>query len=101
MNGIRWSLAVSSSERYLNMVVSFITTLVVSRLMTPAEIGVWAIGLATTTAILAVREFTSGVFLIQRQDLTREEVRGAFTVMLAMTVAVVAVLALGAPAIAA
>ena len=101
MLGIRRALAVSTTERYLNMAITFATTFVVSRLLTPAEIGVWAIGLATATAILAAREFTSGVFLIQRQDSTREEVRGAFTVMLAMTAAIAAILALGAPAIAA
>jgi O-antigen/teichoic acid export membrane protein len=83
------------------MVVTFATTLVVSRLLTPAEIGVWAIGLATATAILAAREFTSGVFLIQRKDLTREEVQGAFTVMLLMSTVIAAVVALGAPSIAA
>lgn len=98
---VRRALVVSTSERYFNMAVTFATTLVVSRFLTPAEIGIWAIGLAAATAILAAREFTSGVFLIQRKDLAREEVQGAFTVMLAMSAALAAVLALGAPAIAA
>jgi O-antigen/teichoic acid export membrane protein len=101
MTGIRRALAVSTTERYLNMAITFVTTLVMSRLLTPAEIGVWAIGLATATALLAVREFTSGVFLIQRKDLTREDVQGAFSVMLAMSAAVSIVLAAGAPAVAA
>lgn len=101
MSGIRWALVVSTSERYFNMAVTFATTLVVSRLLTPAEIGVWAIGLATATAILAAREFTSGVFLIQRNNLTREEVQGAFTIMFLMSAALAAILALGAPSIAA
>jgi O-antigen/teichoic acid export membrane protein len=64
-------------------------------------VGVWAIGIAAATAILAVREFTSGVFLIQRTTLTRAEVQGAFTVMLAMSIVMAAILALAAPAIAA
>ncbi|MFZ1106332.1 MAG: oligosaccharide flippase family protein [Hyphomicrobiaceae bacterium] len=98
---VRRALVVSTSERYFNMAVTFATTLVVSRFLTPAEIGIWAIGLAAATAILAAREFTSGAFLIQRRNLAQEEVRGAFTVMLAMSAALAAVLALGAPAIAA
>lgn len=101
MNSIRAALVISTTERYFNMVVNFATTLVISRLLTPAEIGVWAIGLAAATAILACREFTSGAFLIQRKNLTREEVQGAFTVMLLMNATLAAVLALGAPAIAA
>jgi O-antigen/teichoic acid export membrane protein len=100
MTGIRWALAVSTTERYFNLTVSFATTLAVSRILTPAEIGVWAIGLATATAILAFREFTSGAFLIQRRILTREEVQGAFTAMLLMTATIATVLALGAPLIA-
>jgi O-antigen/teichoic acid export membrane protein len=98
---VRRALVVSTSERYFNMAVTFATTLVVSRFLTPAEIGIWAIGLAAATAILAAREFTSSVFLIQRKNLTQEEVQGAFTVMLAMSAALAAILALGAPAIAA
>jgi O-antigen/teichoic acid export membrane protein len=101
MHGIRTALVVSTTERYFNMAVNFATTLVVSRLLTPAEIGVWAIGLAAATAILAFREFTSGVYLIQRENLTREEVQSAFTIMLLMNAALTAVLVLGAPAIAA
>lgn len=101
MSGIRWALVVTTTERYFNMAAHFAMTLVVSRLLTPAEIGVWAIGLAAATTILAAREFTSGVFLIQQRDLTRQDVQGAFTVMLLMSAAVAAVLALGAPSIAA
>jgi O-antigen/teichoic acid export membrane protein len=101
MSGIRRALAVTTAERYLNMGIGFATTLVVSRILTPQEIGVWAIGIAAAATILALREFTSGVFLIQRKDLTRDEVRGAFTIMLLMSAAIAAVLALGAPLLAA
>ncbi|HEX5958491.1 MAG TPA: oligosaccharide flippase family protein, partial [Hyphomicrobiaceae bacterium] len=52
-------------------------------------------------ALLSAREFTSCVFLIQQKDLAREEVQGAFTLMLGMSAAIAAVLAAGAPSIAA
>lgn len=64
MIGIRWALAVTTAERYLTLAIVFAMTIAVSRLLTPAEIGVWAIGLATATTFLAFREFTTGVFLI-------------------------------------
>jgi O-antigen/teichoic acid export membrane protein len=100
MSGIRWALVVTTAERYFNMAAHFAMTLAVSRLLTPAEIGIWAIGLAAATIILAAREFTTGVFLIQRAELKPGDVQGAFTAMLMMSAAIAAVLVLGAPAIA-
>ena len=100
MSGIRWALAVTTAERYLTLAISFAMTIVVSRLLTPAEVGVWAIGLATATTFLAFREFTTGIFLIQRVDLSREEIRSAFTIMLLMSVLIAGAIALSAPSIA-
>lgn len=97
MSGIRRALVVTTGERYINLAAVFAMTVAVSRLLTPAEIGVWAIGLAIATMLLAAREFTSGVFLIQQPDLTREDVRGAFTLMLLMSALIAGVLVLSAP----
>ena len=101
MSGIRWALAVTTAERYLSMALHFAMTIVISRLLTPAEIGIWAIGLATATTALALREFASGNYLIQRTDLSRDDVRGAFTIMLLVSVGIAVVIVLASPAIAA
>ena len=95
--GIRRALVVTTSERYINLATTFVTTMIVSRLLSPAEIGVWAIGLAIATLATSVREFTTGNFLVQRPNLTSDDVRGAFTVMLLMSVLIAAVLELLAP----
>jgi O-antigen/teichoic acid export membrane protein len=101
MSGIRWALAVTTAERYLSMALHFAMTIVISRLLTPAEIGVWAIGLATATTALALREFASGNYLIQRADLSQDDVRGAFTVMLLVSLAIAAAIVIASSAIAA
>jgi O-antigen/teichoic acid export membrane protein len=100
MSGIRRALVVTTSERYINLAANFIMTIIVSRLLTPAEIGVWAIGMAIAALALSAREFTTGTFLVQRAELSREDVRGAFTVMLLMNAAIAAALALLAPLLA-
>ena len=100
MNGIRRALAVTTGERYINLAATFAMTVTVSRLLTPSEVGVWAIGLAIATMLLGAREFTSGVFLVQKRDLVHEDVRGAFTAMLLMSALIAGVLAAGAPLVA-
>ncbi len=100
MNGIRRAIAVTTAERYLNMAVQFAMTMLVSRLLTPAEIGVWAIGLATATTFLAFREFTTGAYLIQRMDLSRSDVQGAFTIILLVSTLIALAIVLSAPSVA-
>ncbi len=90
-------MVVTTSERYINLAANFVMTIIVSRLLTPGEIGVWAIGMAIAALALSAREFTTGTFLVQRAELTREDVQGAFTVMLLMSAAIASALALLAP----
>ena len=68
--------------------------------ITPAEIGVSVVGIAILGIALSVREFASSSFLIQREALTREDVRASFTVMLALTAIVVVALLAATPALA-
>jgi O-antigen/teichoic acid export membrane protein len=99
-DGVRRALLVTTAERYVNLVFSFASTLIVSRLLTPADFGVLGIGAATATLIVTAREFTTGLYFIQQKRLTRDDVRAAFTVMLLMNMGIVAVLVLLAPLLA-
>jgi O-antigen/teichoic acid export membrane protein len=97
MVGIRRALAIATVERYFGLVANFALTVVVSRLLTPEEVGIWAIGLAAVTLIAAVREFATGTYLIQKADLTPAEIRGAATVMLLISALVGSALIVLAP----
>ena len=100
MSAIRRAMLITLGERYFTLVVNFVTIALVSRLLTPAEIGLSVIGMAIVGFVLAAREFASPNFLIQHQNLTLDEIRKAFAVMLLLTLAVTLLLAAAAPAIA-
>lgn len=100
MSGVRRALLLSTSERYIVLGSNFLTVAIVSRILTPAEIGVSVIGMAIIGMATSVREFASGNYLIQRPNLTRAETRGAFTVMAMLTILVAGGLSILAPKIA-
>lgn len=97
MSGIQRALLLSTGDRYFALVTNFATVAIISRILSPSEIGVSVIGMAIVGIVMSVREFASGSFLIQRGELSPEEIRGAFTVMLILTIAVSTALALAAP----
>jgi O-antigen/teichoic acid export membrane protein len=100
MAALKNALLLSTGDRYFALISNFATVALVSRILTPEDIGVSVVGMAIVGIAMSGREFASANFLIQRQDLTREEIRGAFTVMLLFTVFITAVLASLAPPLA-
>jgi O-antigen/teichoic acid export membrane protein len=97
---VKRALLLSTGERYFALVSNFVTVALVSRILTPAESGVSVIGMAFVGIAMSAREFASANFLIQRQHLSRADVRGAFTVMLLFTSIITVALASSAPLLA-
>jgi len=100
MTVVRRALLLSTADRYFTFASNFAVAAAVSRILTPAEIGVSVIGMAILGIALSVREFASSAFLIQREVLTREDIRASSTVMLVLTALIVAVLVAITPALA-
>lgn len=100
MMEVRRALLLSSGERYITLSVNFATVAAVSRILTPAEIGISVVGMAVVGIAITLREFASASFIIQRHDLRPEDVRGAFTVSLALTSGIVLFLIASGPYIA-
>src|SRR3990172_714961 len=101
MIGVRRALIIATADRYLGVVSNFVMVAAVSRLLTPGEVGVWAIGSAIAVIAVSIREFATTTYLIQRRELAREDVRAAFTVMLLLTTLISGVLAASAAWVAA
>jgi O-antigen/teichoic acid export membrane protein len=101
MAAIKRALLLSTCDRYFGLITNFATVAILSRILAPAEIGVSVIGMAIIAIAMSAKEFASGSFLIQRENLSREEIRAAFTIMLLLTLAIAATLALAAPRLAA
>jgi O-antigen/teichoic acid export membrane protein len=79
---VRSAVALSFAARLSSAVVTLISSMVIARLLTPAEMGVYAIGLTLKVLLDTFREFGVGNYLIQEKQLTREKVRAAFSVTL-------------------
>lgn len=96
MSVIYRSIVLSALERYASLLLFVVATAVLSRLLSPAEFGVYAV----INAILAVisasyQEIGGANYLIQKQGLSADNVRTAFTVtmMLSIGVGILVVLA--------
>lgn len=86
--GIRRALFFASADRYICLAVNFATIAVVSRLLTPAEVGTSAIGLALITISISLKEFAACGFLVQGADVKEADVRTAFTIQFVLTSAI-------------
>ncbi len=71
-------------------------TVVAARMLTPADFGVFAVGMSVVMLIDVLRDFGAGTYLVQLQTLERDTVRSAFTVSCIISFGCAAVLALAA-----
>ena len=100
MNQLRRALFLATGERYFTLAANFLTVAVVSRLLSPDEIGISLVGLAVVGFFGAAREFASPNFLIQHQQLSLEETRRSFSVLLLFSLVVAIALVCSSPLIA-
>ena len=95
MENIRRAVAITIGERYTNLLLNFVLIAVTSRLLTSHDIGVAAIGTTFIALSESVRDLPSP-YLIQQNELTRQDIWTAFTIMLLVTVAIALALWMGA-----
>jgi O-antigen/teichoic acid export membrane protein len=93
MSSVQRSIFFSAVERYASVALFVLTTAVMSRLLTPAEFGTYAVISALTTVIAAsFQEFGGANYLIQKHELSRSNIRTAFTITFAISGVVAAIL---------
>lgn len=81
--------------------VSFIVVVVLSRLLTPEEIGIFSVSAVVVALVQTLRDFGVGTYVIQEKDLTEARVRTAYGVSLAISWLIAALLVLSSPFVAA
>jgi O-antigen/teichoic acid export membrane protein len=79
---IHKSLLFSFAEKYTVLVLGFVSSVVLSRLLTPTEVGVYSIGAVVVAVLQIVRDFGVGQYLIKERELTPEKIRAAFSLTL-------------------
>lgn len=79
---IRRSLVLSFARRYTNVLVQIPVVMILSRLLTPAEVGIYSVGTAIVTLVQMLRDFGVSEYLVQAEHLDDTVARSAFTVNL-------------------
>jgi O-antigen/teichoic acid export membrane protein len=80
----RKSLFFSFLDRYAGLAISVLTSMVIARLLTPAEIGVFSVTMVLLMFVATVRDMGAGQYLVQEKDLTIERIRAVWTVQLGL-----------------
>lgn len=79
---IRRALGINGATQGANFLLSIGSIIIVSRLLTPDEIGIFSVSLALIGFAHVLRDFGVGQYLIQAKEVSHERLRAAFTVML-------------------
>lgn len=95
MAALRRSLALSAAQSYLGVVLQLASTVVLSRVLTPAELGVYAVASAFAALATNFRDFGIAEYLIQAQALSERNIRAAFAVNIGMSWAMALVIGIG------
>lgn len=79
------------------MVINFATSIVLARLLTPAEIGIFSVAFVFAGLLRTIRELGIGAYIVQEPDLTEARLRSAFGVAAFIAILTGAIVAAMAP----
>lgn len=97
MTSIRRALAISFLEKYALIALSLVSVILIARLLTPEEIGIYSVAAALIGIAQVVRDFGIGNYLIQEKELTEAKERTAFGVSLIIGGSMFLLFALSSP----
>jgi O-antigen/teichoic acid export membrane protein len=83
--------------RLVTQSISWVTTLVLARLLTPEDYGLFAMAYAVISFFELFQEFGLGVAIVQRKDLTRQHIDAVIRITVASSFVLAAAASLGAP----
>ena len=82
--GIRKALTLSFVQTSISLILSVATIIILSRLLTPAEIGVYSVAVGFVALVHMLRDFGISEFVVQDPTLGNDVIRTAFTMNLAI-----------------
>lgn len=80
----RKSLFFSFLDRYASLAIAVASSMVIARLLTPAEIGVFSVTMVLLMFVNTVRDMGAGQYLVQEKELTTERIRAVWAVQLGL-----------------
>ena len=90
----RRSLFFSFLDRYASLLISVASSMVIARLLTPADIGVFSVTMVLLMYVATVRDMGAGQYLLQEKELTTERIRAVWAVQLGLGLALACVVLL-------
>lgn len=89
MTTVKRSLIYSLADTYLQVAIQLGSSMILARLLTPNEIGVFSVGAAVLAIAHMLRDFGIGSYIIQEKELTKARLKAAFgiTMLAAWTIA--------------
>lgn len=78
----RRALLFSYIDRYAALAIGIVTSMVIARLLTPTELGVFSVTMVLISFTAALRDLGSGQYLVQERELTTDRMRATWTVQL-------------------
>ncbi len=91
MASIRTGLAWSFVERYMLIGLSLASYVLIARLLTPTEIGIYSVTAALVGIAQVIREFGVGNYIVQERDLDLNKLETAYGFSLILAVAIFAI----------
>ncbi|MGI9501407.1 MAG: oligosaccharide flippase family protein, partial [Geminicoccaceae bacterium] len=76
---VRKSLALATINNYITVLIAFATNIIIARHLTPGELGIFAISLALTGLLEALREGGVNAYIIQHKSSALDVLQSAFT----------------------
>lgn len=74
---VRLSFLASFSEKYTLLLLNTAGAMILARLLTPADVGLYALGAVLAGLAQVVRDFGVGAWLVQQHQLDRDKLRAA------------------------
>lgn len=84
----RNSLFFSFLDRYASLAITIVSSMVIARILTPAEIGVFSVTVVLLSFVSTIRDMGAGQYLVQEKELTIERIRSVWAVQLGLGIAI-------------
>mgnify|MGYP003682977859 CR=1 FL=1 len=97
MTEIRRAIFYSVLNKYAVQLVSFVSIAILARLLTPAEIGVFAVASSLSFVATSLRTFGVGEYLMRERSISVETVKTVMGVMIVMSWGMGALFLFGSP----
>lgn len=93
MGTTRQSLLISFAEKYTQLLLAMLGSVLLARLLTPEDSGIYSIAAALAGLAQIARDFGLGTYLIQEKELNQEKLRAVLGLALAAAWGLAALLA--------